>query len=226
MYDKAILAKSTGASLGVVAVVGMLFLSTGTAFAMPVSGIGGFTIQADEIQGNNMIMYPGVGDAENMDHYPQAVVELTKTKITNMRLMKTFHLGDYGIPGLSGNARIVITAGNESNKVVSDSILMKTPALSANEATFNGMVIDEDNVTKSESGLRKLITLRAPASPSSEELQGGTRSINLTGGSNPGMVMENANIRATYLATNQITLPNMGLEVQYDPDGDNVYEYQ
>lgn len=223
MYDKRILAKSTGASLGVVAVVGMLFLSTGTAFAMPVSGIGGFIIQADEIRGNDMVMYPGQGDAENHENYPQAVVELSGTEIDNMRLIKVFHLSEYG---LSGNARLVISAGDENHSVSSEALLMKTPALSAESATFSGMVIDEEHVPddeKDEESLRRMITLRAPAEPTEEELPGGARTIDLDGGSNPGLTMQNARIRATYLATNEITLPNLGLEVQYDANGDGDY---
>jgi len=228
MYDKSILAKSTGASLGVVAVVGMLFLSTGTAFAAPISGIGGFKIVADGIEGDNIILYPGDGDAENISQYPQGIVELDGTEIDGLKLIKRFNLDQYG---MSGNARLVITAADDpgEDNVTSGQLLLKTPELSADKATFSGLTIDEQNAADTQAGIKNVITLRAPASPSysgsNADIEGGPRQVSLSGGSNPGLQLENANIRATYLATNQITLPGLGLEVQFDPNNDGNYEY-
>lgn len=213
MYDKSILAKSTGASLGVVAIVGMLFLSTGTAFAAPISGIGGFVINADRIEGDDLILYPGDADAENASQYPQGVVELSAVDIENLRLIKTFNLNQYQ---MNGNARIVITAGNDNQDATASSLLLKTPQLSADSATFSGLTIDETQ----SSEIDQVLTLRAPNSPSVS-----TRQVSLNGGSNPGLVLEDPSIRATYLATNEITLPSLGLEVQFDSDNDGTYEF-
>jgi hypothetical protein len=213
MYDKSILAKSTGASLGVVAIVGMLFLSTGTAFAAPISGIGGFVINADGIEGDDLILYPGDADAENASQYPQGVVELSAVEIESLELVKEFNLDQYG---LSGNARIVISAGNNGQNATASSLLLKTPQLSADSATFSGLTIDETQ----SSNIAQVLTLRAPNTPSVT-----TREVSLSGGSNPGLQLHNPSIRATYLATNEITLPSLGLEVQFDPDNDNTYEY-
>ncbi|WP_136716640.1 DUF6230 family protein [Halorientalis salina] len=222
MYDKSILAKSTGASLGVVAVVGMLFLSTGTAFAAPISGIGGFKIQAEEIQGDDFILYPGSGDAENISQYPQGIVELNSVTITDLTLIKRFNLDQYG---MTGNARLVITAGT-STDVTSGQLLLKTPELEADSAAFNGLTIDEANANESKAGIKQVITLRAPEAPTQGDVAGGPRQVTLDGGDgNPGLVLQGANIRATYLATNEITLPDLGLEVQFDPNNDGTYEY-
>lgn len=227
MYDKSILAKSTGASIGVVAVVGMLFLSTGTAFAAPISGIGGFKIGADEIRGNNLVLYPGQDDAARTgnvsgpgggNNYPQAVVELSAVEIDNLELIKRFELSYWG---LSGNARLVITSTGTAQ---AGALLLKTPQLSADNAQFSGLQIDE--TTQSQGGgptaLGGSITLVAPSGSSTQAAQ----SVSLSGGSNPGLTLTNPTIRATYLATNSIELPNLALEVQFDPDNDNVYEYQ
>ncbi|WP_336000909.1 hypothetical protein [Halorientalis halophila] len=240
MYDKSILAKSTGASLGVVAIVGLLFLSTGTAFAMPVAGIGGFTITADHIEGEGMILYPGSSDAENStgvsdqgqpvgptDQYPVGIVELDSTTIQGMNLMKVFDLQNASGGLMPGKARIVISA---SGNVTSETLMMKTPQLAADHATFSGMVIDENTVDGPEdiSSWMELTTDEEPTTPI-EGVGGATAGElrkNYTGGDGgPGMVMEGAFIRATYLATDSISMPGMALEVQYDADNDGDYEW-
>ncbi|MFD1587796.1 DUF6230 family protein [Halorientalis brevis] len=218
MYDKSILAKSTGASLGVVAVVGMLFLSTGTAFAAPISGIGGFVIEADTITGDDFILYPGAGDAENTSQYPQGIVELNAVTIDNLKLIKRFNLNQYNVA--DANARLVITAGGGSSNVTSGQLLLKTPELSADKAQFSGLEIDEENANDSQAGLHNVLTLRAPANATEASV---TRQVNLTGGSNPALLLEGAQIRATYLATNTITLPDLGLEVQLDTNNNGNY---
>jgi len=220
MYDKSILAKSTGASLGVVAIVGMLFLSTGTAFAAPISGIGGFKIQADRIEGDDFILYPGSGDAENISAYPQGIVELGGVEIQNLKLIKRFNLNQYGIA--DGNARLVIEAGTGADNVTSGQLLLKTPELEADKAKFSGLTIDEDQ----NSNIKQVLTLSAPNAPdtsASGELPGGPRQVTLSGGSNPGLQLRGANIRATYLATNEITLPQLALEVQFDTNNDGDF---
>ncbi|WP_246986488.1 DUF6230 family protein [Halorientalis marina] len=227
MYDKSILAKSTGASLGVVAIVGMLFLSTGTAFALPISGIGGFTISATEIEGENLKLYPAgaqdrPNDASNASQYPQGVVELTDTTITDLRLTKEFDLGEFtGFPDSAGNARLVITAGNNGTKVSTNNILLKTPKLGAQSATFNGLTINEQN----SNNIRETFTITASTDPSAAPNEyGATRqSLDLNANSGPGLILEQPNIRATYLTTSQITLPDLALEIQWDTNDNGQY---
>jgi hypothetical protein len=227
MYDKSILAKSTGASLGVVAIVGMLFLSTGTAFALPISGIGGFTISATEINGNDLVLYPAGpadgADAENTDQYPQAIVELTGTEIVDLRLEKTFDLGQYGFPDSAGNARLVITAGNNGSTVTTEGILLKTPKLGASSATFNGLTIDEDNSTSIRDTFE--ITADVDGSLGDDEYTGTKQGLTLEyqGSDTYGLQLENPNIRATYLTTSSITLPNLALEIQWDTNDNGQF---
>ncbi|WP_136717735.1 DUF6230 family protein [Halorientalis salina] len=212
MYDTNILAKSTGASLGVVALVGVLFLSTGTAFAMPVAGIGGFQIQADSIEGDDLLLYPGLADGSNQDDYPHSIVELRNNEIENLRLTKTFDLDEY-TDSMDGRARLVIESGGT---VEIERLLLKTPELGADEATFNGLEISESD----SDDLEESFSIRAPSDPDD------TRQIDLNGGENPGLEMTNADIRATYLATDEITLPDLELKFQLDTDGDGDYEYE
>ncbi|SEO66399.1 hypothetical protein SAMN05216388_101683 [Halorientalis persicus] len=240
MYDKSILAKSTGASLGVVAIVGLLFVSTGTAFAMPVAGIGGFTISADVIEGEGMVLYPGSSDAENStdvaevngstgaaaDQYPVGVVELDSTTIEGMNLRKVFDLQNNSAGLMPGKARIVISA---SGNVTSETLMMKTPQLAAENATFSGMEIDENTVDKADdiTSWMELRTDQDPKGPLEGPASGfGEAKKSYSGGDGgPGMVMKDPYIRATYLATDSISIPGMALEVQYDNDNDGDYEW-
>jgi hypothetical protein len=209
MYDKTLLAKTTGASLGVVALVGLLFVTTGTAFALPVAGIGGFQIQADRIEGDDMLLYPGIADATNQEDAPVMIVELRENRIDGLELSKRIDLEDFGA---DGELKLVIESGDG---VVAEELLLKTPGLTADEATFSGLEIGEDE----SDDLNEVFEIRAPSEPED------TRQIDLDGGENPGLVMKDANIQATYLATNEITLPELKLTVKYDRDGDGDYEF-
>jgi hypothetical protein len=248
MYDKSILAKSTGASLGVVAIVGLLFLSTGTAFATPVAGIGGFTIEAQSITGDNLILYPGTSEAEAtddinpnassqgpgyQDQYPVGIVELTNTEINRLELTKVFNLSKYSKPTdaapalIPGQARIKIRSTGPN--VTTNSIIIKTPQIAANEATFSGLQIKENQV-EDPGDITNWLELRTqkeaegPIPDDGAPVQYDTE-YNYSGGSSPGLVLKQPFIRATYLATDSITIPNLRLEVQYNPDGDDTYEY-
>jgi hypothetical protein len=209
MYDKTLLAKTTGASLGVVALVGLLFVTTGTAFALPVAGIGGFQIQADRIEGDDMLLYPGIADATNQEDAPVMIVELRENRIDGLELSKRIDLEDFGA---DGELKLVIESGDG---VVAEELLLKTPGLTADEATFSGLEIGEDE----SDDLNEVFEIRAPSEPED------TRQIDLDGGENPGLVMKDANIQATYLATNEITLPELKLTVKYDRDGDGDFEF-
>lgn len=213
MYDKETLAKSSGVSLGVVAVVGLLFLSTGTAFAVPVAGIGGFVIEADSIEGDDLLLYPGVSETSEAGDYPQVVIEMRETEIEGLVLTKEIDLDGYdGVP-LDGTAEVTIET---DENVTSDQIFLRSPALEAQEATFSGFELSEQG----SDDLNEAFSIRAPTNETPD-----TRQIDLDGGENPGLVMDDARIQATYLATNQITLGGLSLDVSYD-DGDDQNDTQ
>jgi hypothetical protein len=138
-------------------------------------------------------------------------VELRNNRIDGLVLTKNFDLSDFS-GSLDGQARFVIESGGT---VEANRLLLKTPALEADEATFNGLEISESD----SDDLEESFEIRAPSDPME------TRQIDLTGGSNPGLELEDADIRATYLATNEITLPGLELRFEFDPDGDGEYEF-
>lgn len=206
MYEKLTFAKGTAASIGVVALIGLLIMASGTAYAVPLAGIGGFTIEADKVTSESVVIYPGVDDTSERSAYPMAVVEQKNVKIEGLRQYKKLPVDS--MPGLSGNARILITS---DETVTADEQVLKVSNIQAEKATFNGQVIDESN---SDDPSRKF-------SIGSGEFEGRTVSISKDG---PAQKLTNVKIQAHYLASNQISLPGMQLAVQYDSNGDGDYE--
>lgn len=241
MYDKDILAKSTGASLGVVAIVGMLFLSSGMAFAMPLSGIGGFQVQSDYVTAEDFILYPGAADASDYDNpntgesqYPMAVNELDNAYIEGLALIKEIDLSD----SIGGQAAVVITAGSP---VEANSLYLKTPALEADQAVFAGQTISEGDA---DGDVSEAFQLRADGFASNDtgvadtQILGdslsdevyldssveGVDSQPIQSDRDETVYLENTNIQAHFLVADTLSLSDLGLEVWYDENGDDSYE--
>ncbi|WP_435077028.1 DUF6230 family protein [Halococcus sp. AFM35] len=215
MYDKKVLAKGTAVSFGVVALVAMLIVSSGMAFAAPMAGIGGFTIQADELRGNDLYLYPGVSDTSERSGVPVATAEFSSVEIDGLELTKSFE----DVPAIGGNARIVITA---TDTVTADSLLVKQTKLTASSSTFNGLLIDEDNANYSDS-FKQIAPSTAEQRTSGGDSFTDPKTIDLSNASNPGIVLQNATIRAHYQAVNQISIPGITLATEYDANGDGDY---
>lgn len=213
MYNKRIFGKGMGASFAVLAAIALLVMSTGTAYAVPLAGIGGFTIQADKLTAESAIIYPGVDDTSNQDAYPMAVIEQKDVKIKGMKLMKEINVAK--MPGLSGNARIVMTA---DGTVTADQQMVKVSNIDAKTATFNQQVIDESN---SNNPSQSFGIWMGDASKKQDKLQNG-RLVDMNN-DGPAQKLTNATITAHYLASSSISLPGLSLQVQYDDDGDGQY---
>lgn len=215
MYDKKVLAKGTAVSFGVVALVAMLIVSSGMAFAAPLSGVGGFTIQADELRGDDLYLYPGVSDTSEREGIPTATAEFSAVEIDGLELTKEFE----NVPAIGGNARIVITS---TDTVTADSLLVKQSKLQASSSTFNGLLIDEENAEYSES-------FKQVAPSTAEQRTEGSdgtiepKTLDLSNASNPGIVLQNATINAHYQAVNEISIPGITLATEYDANGDGDY---
>lgn len=210
MYDKSLLAKGTGVSLGVVALVAMLVLHTGTAYAVPLAGVGGFTVKADEIRGQDAHIYVGADDTSQKEAVPMGVTELESSEIEGLRLIKELNVDS--IPGLSGNARMVISG---TGTVTTGNQILKATEIKAEEAILREQVIDESPA----SDPNDRFTIDAQGNPSAGETVDPSAS---TG--KPGLVLKDATINAHYLATNRISIPGQKIAIQYDPDEDGTYE--
>lgn len=211
MYDKKLFAKSMGASFSVLAVIALIIISSGTAYALPLAGVGGFTIKADKITASDQILYPGVDDTSKQKAYPVAVVEQKNTRIKNLVLIKKLPIDK--VPMLNGNARIVISS--DKGTVQTDKQILKASHIQARNATFGGQMIDDK-----PSGYEDSFAIR-----NGPEVQANGKIVNVSG-SQPAVVLKDAKIQAHYLATSQISLPGLGIDVQYDPDGDGTYQHK
>ncbi|MFD1587793.1 PKD domain-containing protein [Halorientalis brevis] len=179
--------------------MGWIVLSTGVAYALPLAGIGGFTITAEQVTADNLLLYPGNGDTSELDSYPQTITELQETTLEDLTLTKTIDLGS--TPGLSGKMQIsFVSTGNTSGS----SVVLKSSVLRSEEATFNDFSIKE---------------MESPDAFGQFEIAS-NGSVTLEGvGSQP------VQIRAHYLATNSISVPGSKLVACYDPDSDGDFEY-
>lgn len=194
MYNRKRVTRGAGVALAVWGLIGLLIMSTGIAYAVPLAGLGGFDIAASEISADNMLLYPGVGDTSTMEHYPQTVVELEDVEIDGLWLYKTFDLSN--TPGVSGQARVLFVSGGTTN---AESMVVKSTAFATEgDATFQDFEINEQ--ASSDPRAQFDITADGP------------------------VTLDRPRIKAHYLASGSISLSNTNLMMCYDPDNDDVYE--
>lgn len=204
MYNTKRVAGGTGISFLAVAFVGMLVLSSGTAYAAPLAGAGGFTVEADEIRADEFLLYPGSGESSEAEATPVVVVEQRGVEIDGMVLTKEQSAD--ALPGLSGTMVIQFTA---DETVEADQQYIKMTGQSAEEAQFNGQVINDrysDDPSKQ---------FEQTAGDNADPEQGRLTNIQ---GESPGMVQKNAKIDMVYLASNEISLPGLEVDVSYKSD--------
>lgn len=211
MYNKRILAAGLAASIGTLALIGVLLAASGVAYAVPLAGVGGFTVEADEIRGEGMFLYPGVEETSETDAQPVVVNELQGAEIDGMVLTKEIDAS--AMPGLDGTARIVISQqGNET--VESSETMMKFSHLGAQESQFSGQVVREFN----EDNPSDSFGMSAPGDADAG------KTVNITG-ENPGIVLRDVQIEAHYMAVESISIPDLDMTFHYEPgtspDDDN-----
>ena len=205
MYNKRILAAGLAASIGALALIGVLLAASGVAYAVPLAGVGGFTVEADEIRGEGMYIYPGVEETSERDAQPVAVTELQSTEIEGLVLTKEMDASP--LPGVDGTVTFVIESGGNET-IETDEQMLKYSELTADESEFSGQVINEYN----EDDPREQFDITAPGDPQ----QGKTVNIS---GEEPGLVLRDVEITAHYLAVSSISIPDLEYSVEHDPDG-------
>lgn len=194
MYDRQRIARGAGAAIAVWTLVGLLITSTGVAYAVPLAGVGGFRITADEIRSDTLVLYPGIGDTSEREVYPQTIIELEDIRLRGLRAYKDIDLS--GAPLFTGRLRFLLRNRGAIN---GDSLLVKTSALEASDATFNRFSIEDE----------------ATGDPrTSFEIS-----------STEGATLEDADIRAHYLTTNTLRSSNLMIWACWDRDDDGTFEY-
>jgi len=147
MYDRQRVARGAGAAIAIWALIGLVFLSTGVAYAVPLAGIGGFNASIGVVESDSLALYPSVGDTSERDAYPQTVIELSNAQLNDLDAYKDLDVSS--IPGLSGTARFRLAGRGD---IDSGDVLLKSSALTADDAQFDGFAIeDSDNGSVDES---------------------------------------------------------------------------
>lgn len=201
MYDTKRLVGGTGASFLVVALVGLVILSSGTAYAAPLASGNGFTVEADEIRSDEFLFYPSAGE-NDAGSTPVMVAEQRDVEIDGLRLTRTQE-----VPMMDGTMKISFTA---DETVEADQQYIKLTGLDAEQAKFNGQVIDAQPSDNPEQQFQQ----RAGSNVDPED--GYITDIE---GEDPGMVQKDVEIDMVYLASNEISLPGLEVDVEYDSDG-------
>ncbi|MEW5898757.1 MAG: hypothetical protein AB1652_06240, partial [Bacillota bacterium] len=174
-----------GAGFLVLAMIIAAFLLSGIAFAFPITGIGGFVINANQILGDGFLLGLTTNDAspsldavyanettalkyvdgsKKADVYPMGLVALKSAKITDLTLTKD-------VAGLSGlglpfDVVRVWIRGGISTPVTGGYLTLNITGLTAGTATFKGLLVDEQGPTASGGSLGDYSSMPMPFGPS------------------------------------------------------------
>ena len=217
MYDNRRLASGIGVLFVLWTLVGLLVVSSGVGGSIPLTGTGGFNVSASYFGASESESVP----ATTSNGAPAAQFEVATTVAEDLEVEKT--LGLESMPGVQGDLRLVITA----DRATLNSVMFKTDDLRAGTAIWRGFVLDERNT---DSRFTEFVAYAGP-NPQSAVNTGTQFAID---GSDPGATdrsespafqLYNAEFKMSTLTADQVTLQNLGLIVQYDPDDDGTYEY-
>lgn len=128
-----------------------LFGVTGVAAAVPLSGVGEFTVSFDKMVGKDFQLLGGMADSVSRQNNPVAVNKIKHATIYGLEISK-----EVSIPGLP-TFRVVIESKNPDNPVEIDGLLQKATVVSG-DAVFTDMemketyVADKDPLTQAAEG--------------------------------------------------------------------------
>src|SRR5699024_4455316 len=94
---------------------------TGTAFAMPLGGIGDFYVEFDKLKGEGFKLLPQMGETGESDSEPMVRNEIDEVTIENLHIYK-----DLPLPGTEKWVRFHVKANGETsiNELVRDASLI------------------------------------------------------------------------------------------------------
>jgi len=108
---------------------------SGTAFAMPLGGIGDFYVEFDELKGTNFKLLPHIGETGNSDAEPMVRNKMDTAEIKNLHIYK-----DLPLPG-EGWVRVHIRA---DGKTTIEGLIQDARFIDAN-LSFEDLAIKEKN---------------------------------------------------------------------------------
>ena len=172
---------------------GLLFLSAlltfygvgGVAYAVPIGGVGSFSVKFDKLEGDGFKLYGGVSESGDQKQIPVFVNELDHATIYGLLISK-----DISIPGF-GKLRVKIT----SDKPVKITGLTQKARMISADAEFQKMTIADNYVGDVNDPLEKV----------SKEFTQGANSI----------VLKNGSLDTTYLFQKAIELPGLKVSFEH-----------
>lgn len=128
--------------IGLFTLLAILFF-TGTGYAaFPITGVGGFVIEANKITGNNFTMQPKTGETELHENWGQASIELGNTTIDGLVLTKKISLdgalAEYGI----SNIEFIVTS---DSSVGGNNVRLGVTGLVASHSDFRNLKVNENS---------------------------------------------------------------------------------
>jgi hypothetical protein len=158
-----------------------LFGVTGVAAAVPLSGVGEFTVSFDKMEGKGFNLLGGMADSVSRKNNPVAVNKIEHATIWGLEIAK-----EITIPGLPA-FRVVIESKNPDKPVQIDGLLQKATVVSG-DAVFTNMEMKETYV--------------ADKDPLTQAAEGFTQSANT-------ITINNGVLNTLYLWQDKVSLSNM-----------------
>ena len=158
-----------------------LFGITGVAAAVPLSGVGEFTVAFNKMEGTGFQLLGGMADSVSKRNNPVAVNKIEHATIWGLEISK-----DISIPGFP-TFRVVIASKNNDKPVQIDGLLQKATVVSG-DAEFSKMEMKETYV--------------ADKDPITQAAEGFTQSANT-------ITINNGELKTLYLWQDKVTLSNM-----------------
>lgn len=126
----------TGMEIALFAMIITTFLRVGVALAyFPISGIGGFTVTADQISAGDFTLYPMVGSTSEKENVPQTALKIGEATISGLHLTK-----ELPVPIAGKKAKLMISS---SGNVKGSGLLIGATTVLADSASFDGLDVNE-----------------------------------------------------------------------------------
>lgn len=189
MYDKVIFTKALGVSLGILLLVAAVGVYGGVAYAVPVSGVGSYQVAADNIDAQEVTVHPQVDD--NGDAV--AVIELRQTEIEQLQITKEVN-----------GQEVVISA---DDTVESEAMLIRADNVEAEGSELQGVTIDGNPDADAPMTVQ-----------TGTELEDG-ETVEFGQAEDNDLHLENFQIETNYLVTNEISIPDLSIEINDADEG-------
>lgn len=193
-----------GPAVFISALLIFLYLSGAVAMAFPVTGVGGFTIEASSVSGNDLHIYPAMEETDKVSEHPVATLESEYMKLEDFRITKDFNFDDFSDVG-TGTMRIVVRSDSSDPTVVEDSIV-KAVSMRADRADMENLVMRENTVPSGSNPL-------GPNDPvefvqSADEFD-----------------LEDMDMQTARMAARRVEMPSPVIVIQFDADNDGTFEF-